>query len=211
MQTITEIALEKAKRGIFSRGEAACWVNNDGARLDALLKRAVAGGEIIRVRRGLFCLAKRYLRQPVHPFVLAQRILGPSYLSLESALACHGWIPEAVYAITSVLLKRSREFDTPLGLFSYTRVPQSPLFAAVRREEMEGGSCFVAEPLKALADYVYVHSCDWVGIAPVVESLRVEESELFSLTSRAFEALSGVYRSTRVNRFLSELRKELNR
>lgn len=212
MQTITEIALGRAQHAIFTRLEAACWVGDEGARLDALLKRAVGAAEILRVRRGLFCLADRYRREPVHPFGLAQKILGPSYISLESALAHHAWIPEAVYTITSVSAKRSRSFDTPIGRYSFTRVPQDPFFAAVRREELGGGiHCFVASPLKALADYVYVHECDWTGVAPVLGSLRVEETELAMLTGESFDALTGVYRSGRVRRFLDAARRDLKR
>ncbi|MEI6211441.1 MAG: hypothetical protein WCR06_07420 [bacterium] len=209
MQTITEIALEKAGSGIFTRREAACWVNNEGARLEALLKRSVAAGEVLHIRRGLFCLVAKYVKPPIHAFELAQRISGPSYISLESALAHHGWIPEAVYTVTSVSLLRSRTFQTPLGLFSYTRIPQEILFAGVHREERDGGSYFVAEPLKALADYVYAHACDWHSAAPVLESLRVDEAELATLTAESFARLEGVYRSARVCRFLEALRKEL--
>jgi len=212
MQTVTEISLERARGGIFTRQEASCWVASDGARLDALLKRAVAVGEILRIRRGLFCLADRYRRAPIHAFELAQRILGPSYISLESALAHHGWIPEAVYTVTSVSLKRSRDFVTPMGNFSYTRVPQAPFFAGVHREELSAAaSIFVASPLKALADYVYVHHCDWAGLTPVLESLRVEQAELDALTGESFDDLSGVYRSGRVCRFLNGVRKELKK
>lgn len=211
MQTITEIALQKARGGIFTRQEAACWLQSGGASLDGLLKRAVGAGEILHVRRGLFCLKARYRQGPVHPFGLAQSILGPSYISLESALAYHGWIPEAVYTISSVAAKRSREFHTPLGLFSYTRVPQTTLFAGVQREQLSNAlTCFVAAPLKALADYVYFNRCDWTSLAPVRESLRVEDSELAGLKGGQFDALSGVYRSGRVRRFLDGARKELN-
>jgi len=201
--------MQKARRGIFSRLEASCWVNNEGARLDALLKRGVSTGEILHIRRGLFCLANKYIHRPIHAFELAQRILGPSYLSLESALAHHGWIPEAVYTITSVSQARARNFETPMGVFSYTRIPQNLFLEGVRREEMEGGSFFVAEPLKALADYVYAHSCDWHGISPVLDSLRVEETEMATLTTESFERLEGVYRSVRVRRFLKALRKDM--
>jgi len=210
MQTITELSLERANGGIFTRQEAACWIDSDGARLDALLKRAVAAQEILRVRRGLFCLAARYTQQPVHPFELAQRILGPSYISLEAALAHHGWIPEAVYTITCVSRSRSRSFDTPLGHFSYTRVPQELFYAGVQRQELQsGGIVFLAEPLKALADYVYAHGVDWAGLSPVRASLRVEDTELDSLTAESFERLTGVYRSGRVRRFLDAIRKEM--
>ena len=211
MQTITEVSLERAQGGIFTRNEAACWINSDGASLDALLKRAVADREILRIRRGLFCLANKYLREAIHPFALAQRILGPSYISLESALAHHGWIPEAVYTISSVAEKRSCIFDTPAGHFSFTRIPQTPLFAGVERQEVNStASFFVASPLKALADYVYVKHCDWTGLAPVRDSLRVDEAELATLKADSFEALLDIYRSGRVRRFLDAARKDLN-
>jgi predicted transcriptional regulator of viral defense system len=212
MQTLTEIALQRAERGIFTRLEAACWVDNEGARLDALLKRCVSAKEIVRICRGLFCLSTQYTRRQIHPFELSQRIYGPSYISLESALSYHGWIPEAVYSVTGVSLKRSRDVETPLGFFSYTRIPQNILFAGVRRQKLaDGGTFLVAEPLKALADYVYTHSCEWSGIAPAVESLRIEESELNNLTTESFEQLKGVYRSARVHRFLTQIKKEMKR
>ena len=117
------MALERSNRGIFTRTEAAAWAGGGAARLDALLKRAVPAGEVLRIRRNLYCLHERYTHRRIDPFELAQRIHGPSYISLESALSLHGWIPEAVQAITSVSVERSREFDTPLGLFTFTRVP----------------------------------------------------------------------------------------
>jgi predicted transcriptional regulator of viral defense system len=210
MQRVTELAILKAADGVFTRTEVAFWVDNEGARLDALLKRAVNAGEVLHIRRGLFCLADKYLRRRIHAFALAQRVYGPSYVSLESALMYHNWIPEAVYAVTSVSSARSRTFDTPIGLYSFTRVPQRALMVGVRREALEGNGCFLlAEPLKALADYVYVHSCDWQGAAPVVGSLRVDEADLATLTTEPFERLGSVYRSGRVNRFLAGLRKDL--
>jgi len=210
MQTITEQALERANRGLFTRYQVACWMNNSGARLDALLKRAVAKDEIWRICRGLYCLSNRYMHQPVNPLELAQRIHGPSYISLETALSFHGWIPEAVHAITSVSLERSRTFDTPFGLFSYTRIPQLSLFSGVTRQTEEaGGSFFMATPLKALADYVYTHQCDWTTAVPVVESLRVDETALAELTTEMFDDVLPAYKPGRVRRFLIGFRKAL--
>ena len=78
------------------------------------------------------------------------------------------------------------------------------------RQSLSDGVCvFVASPLKALADYIYVHACDWTGLAPVLQSLRVEQTELDTLTGESFEALAGVYRSGRVRRFLDATRREL--
>lgn len=214
MQRLTEIALEKAVDGVFTRPEVACWVGGSQNRQFALIKRALGAGEILRIHRGLYCLATKYLRQKLDPFVLAQRIYGPSYVSLETALSYHGWIPEAVYTITSVSMDRAREFDTPLGRFSFTRVPQKIFYAAVDRVEVEndqGGSFLLASPLKALVDYAYVHKCDWTSAQPIVESLRVDESALAGVTAEEFDVLAGNYTSQRVRRFLKGLRKELGK
>lgn len=211
MQTITEIGLEKAVRGVFTREQAALWVGSSGPRLDALLKRAVASGEVWRVCRGLYCLSDRYTHGKINPLELAQRIHGPSYVSLETALSYHGWIPEGVHAVTSVSLGRSRSFDTPVGLFTFTRVPQLRFLAGVRRVSVEGGgSWFLATPLKALADHVYAQHFDWHSAAPVVESLRVDVESLAELTGELFDETMSAYNPGRVSRFLAGLRKDLN-
>ncbi|MBM3791113.1 MAG: type IV toxin-antitoxin system AbiEi family antitoxin domain-containing protein [Acidobacteria bacterium] len=212
MQRLTEIALGQAIGGVFTLAEMACWVGGSTGRQFGLLKRALAAGEVVRIHRGLYCLANKYLQERIDPLVLAQRIHGPSYISLETALSRHGWIPEAVYAITSVSLDRAREFDTPLGRFSFTRVPQRVLYAGVQRVENDRGSAFLlASPLKAMADYVYVHKCDWDAALPVVQSLRVDESSLAGVEADEFDLLLGNYSSLRVRRFLRGLRKDLDR
>ena len=73
------------------------------------------------------------------------------------------------------------------------------------------GSFLLALPLKALADYVYVHRLDWASARPVIESLRVEETALAAVDASSFDQLLGCYRSQRVRRFLEGLQKDLIR
>ena len=222
MQKLTETVLEKSDTGTFNLMEFACWVGGSSNRRFALLKRALKSGEILRVHRGLYCLAAKYLRRKPDPLVLAQRIYGPSYISLETALSYHEWIPEAVYAITSASIDRSREFDTPIGHFSFTRIPQKVFYTEVTRVEKKSGSknepvfyasetFLMASPLKALADYVYAHKLDWISAGPVIKSLRVDEASLADIKAEMFESLLANYSSRRVRRFLEGLRKDLNR
>jgi hypothetical protein len=222
MQKLTETVLEKSDTGTFTLMEVARWVGGSSNRRFALLKRALKSGEVIRVHRGLYCLAAKYLRRKPDPLVLAQRIYGPSYISLETALSYHEWIPEAVYAITSASMDRSREFSTPLGHFSFTRIPQKVFYTEVTRIEKDGGSkseqgfhinesFLMASPLKALADYVYAHRLDWVSANPVIESLRVDESSLSGVKVETLDRLLDNYSSPRVRRFLEGLRKDLRR
>jgi hypothetical protein len=220
MQKLTEIVLEKSDTGTFTLMEVARWVGGSSNRQFALLKRALKSEEVLRIHRGLYCLASKYLRRKPDPLVLAQRIHGPSYISLESALSYHEWIPEAVYTVTSACMDRSREFDTPLGHFSFTRIPQTVFYTEVTRIDKSGGksepgfqtgeSFLLASPLKALADYLYVHRLDWISAGPVLESLRVDESDLAGIKAETFERLLANYSSQRVQRFLEGLRKDLH-
>ena len=78
MQRITEAALGRVPWGFFTRVEAGAWLGVSTAALDGLLKRAVQAGEILRIRRGLFCLDRRFLSAPPNPLALAQLVYGPS-------------------------------------------------------------------------------------------------------------------------------------
>ncbi len=212
MQHLTEEALERVPWGFFTRAEAGIWLPLSTAALDGLLKRAVRAGEIHRIRRGLFCLDRRFLAAPPNPLALAQLVHGPSYLSSETALSWHGWIPEAVHAVVSTGLGRSRDFVTPLGTYVFQRVPQKSLMSAVQRitEAAPHVSYLMARPLKALADYVYTHHCDWRSADPLRGSLRIDDESLSSLSAEDFVELEGQYRSGRVSRFLGGLRGDLN-
>ena len=211
MTTIAEAALGRVERGVFTREQASLWVGSRGASLDALLKRAVASREVSRLRRGLYCLSDRYARERINPLGLAQRIYGPSYVSLETALSNHGWIPEGVQAVTSVAWGRSRTFETPIGLFSFTRVPQRVFLAGVRRVALDGGGAFLlATPLKALADLIHAQRLSWQSAAPVVESLRVDEESLAELNGEMFDEVLSAYKPGRVRNFLNGLRRDLN-
>jgi hypothetical protein len=210
MQVLTELVLLNAQKGWFLRREAVAWVGNGGAIFDGLLKRAINAGEVLRVARGMYCLRSDFLNFKLDPHVFTSLIDGPSYLSFESALAYRGWIPEAVYSFASASLGRSREFETPFGVFSYKRVPQKNFYAGVERVQLEReGAFFLAGPLKALSDLVYLNGWNWNSAKPVVESLRVEEENLGELKSEDFEEIAGCYRSGRVRKFLAGLRKDL--
>ena len=211
MNKVPERVFELLPWSQFTSRDMATLFPGSEDRRHGLVKRAVASGEVIRVRRGLYCLAPKYQKKSMNLYALAQHVYGPSYVSLESALSWHGWIPEAARAITSASLKKSKEFTTPLGIFSYDRVPQEVFYAEVQRLTDASGNVFLmATPLKALADYVYVRKRDWAGIEPVVSSLRIEPEELEQVTCSTLESLSSNCTNSRVQRFLEGLRKDLN-
>lgn len=211
MNKVPERVFERLPWSQFTTQDLAVLFPGSEDRRYGLVKRALASGEIIRIRRGLYCLAPKYQKKSVNLYALAQHVHGPSYVSLESALSWHGWIPEAVHAVTSVSFKKSREFKTPLGIFSYDRVPQREFYSEVERLADASGNVFLmAKPLKALADYVYTRKRDWAGIKAMASDLRIEPEELDQITGGMLDALSGNYCDPRVKRFLERLREDLN-
>lgn len=183
-------------------------------RRQALIKRAISKGELIHIRRGLYCLADRFRKNqmrvnPPNLFTLAQKIYGPSYISFESALSYHGWIPEAVPTVTSATSKRSRTFKTPLGLFVYIHIPCEPFLVAVSQKSREKDSYLMANPWKAITDYIYFNKKDWKGMAPLLNSLRIEEEELKKTTNEELQELAASYRSWRIKKFIRGVKREL--
>jgi hypothetical protein len=211
MNKLTEQIIGALPHSQFTSQEVATLFPGSDDRRYGLVRRAIASGEIIHMRRGLYCLAHKYQKRGMNLYSLAQQVYGPSYISLESALSWHGWIPEAVHGITNASFKKSKEFETPLGLFSYARIPQLLFYCEVQRLTDESGNAFLmASPLKALADYVYLRKQDWRGIAQVVGSLRVEVEEFEQVTMRSLEVLISNYGNSRVKRFLEGIGKDLN-
>ena len=61
-------------------------------------------------------------------FMLANRIYEPSYISRESALAYYLIIPESVLGVTSVSSRKTRQFDSQWGRFSYRSIKPALMF-----------------------------------------------------------------------------------
>ncbi|MCK4519541.1 MAG: hypothetical protein KAU12_05420 [Candidatus Omnitrophica bacterium] len=175
-----------------------------------VVKRAIAKGKLVHIKRGLYHLAKKYQRKSLNLFELAQWIYGPSYVSFESALSYHGCIPESVYAVTSACSRNAREFHTPSGIFIYKRIPYPVLYLCVERVKSENGIFFMASPLRAIVDYVYAYQKHWRGIDPLIKSLRIEPHIINQWDYSLLDKLKEVYTNYRVQRFLKGLKKDLN-
>src|SRR6218665_1891013 len=106
---------------IFDERQLGEVVGGSAARRYGLVNRALKDGSLIRIKRGSYILADGGRQSAVHPFTAAQALARGSYVSFETALAFHGWIPEAVHVTASVTPgRKSAEYDTPvLGRFTF--------------------------------------------------------------------------------------------
>ena len=73
-------------------------------------KRLERDGEIIRLKKGLYVSSPRVSRVELSPFLLANHIYGPSYVSMHTALRYYGLIPEAVYVVQSMTTGVARDY-----------------------------------------------------------------------------------------------------
>ncbi|MBN1768545.1 MAG: hypothetical protein JXR50_10165 [Prolixibacteraceae bacterium] len=120
------------------------------------ISRLARQGDLIRLRRGLFVVAPELSGQTLSRELIANHLYGPSYVSFESALSYHGIIPERVHMVRSATFRRSRQVETPLGVFQYTTVPENyyPIGITQMLYEEENYSFLMATPEKAVCDMI---------------------------------------------------------
>ena len=205
-----ENMIKQFPHGYVTHSELAILLNNTKNSRYSKVKRFLAGEKLLHIRRGLYYLTEKmgYSTKP-HPFELAQFIYGPSYISLESALSYYKLIPETVYTITSVTGKRSKDFKTPLGMFSYLHIPLENLYLQVELIKEQNYTFFIAKPWKAICDYVFCYKKDWKNINPLIDSLRIDRELLPLLSYEEYQLLMEYYHHHRLNLFLKGVFKEL--
>jgi hypothetical protein len=161
----------------------------------------VKSGRVIRLRRGVYLLARPDGQMTAHPFAVANVLKRASYVSLQSALAHHAMIPEHVPVTTSVTTGRPEEIENPVGRFQFRHVRGSLFHGFEEREIAPGQLALVADPYKALVDLLYLtpHSD---GTAYLRE-LRLIPPERFE--PDAMRAAAGRSASAKVGRAVERL------
>jgi hypothetical protein len=151
----------------------------DPAGVRRQLSRWTQAGRLRQLRRGLYALAPPYQKTKPHPFAVANRLVRGSYVSLQSALAHYGLIPEYVPATTSVTTGRPGRRETALGDFLYRHIQPALLYGYTRIEVSPGQFAFLALPEKALLDLIYLES--GADAWPYLHELRLQNTEQLNL------------------------------
>lgn len=178
-------------------------------RYDAV-KYALRKNALIHLRRGLYLIDPLFSQKVYDPLEIASVMYGPSYISFETALSYHGWIPEAVYTTTAATAKRSHTFETPKGPLRYWHVPAKGFYLNVERIPTQSSSFLMAEPWKAIADMIYALSKDWSSVEDLSADLRIELETLHTSNKKSLKHLSEYYSNNRVRRVLNRFSEELD-
>jgi hypothetical protein len=151
------------------------------------ISELVKQGMLQLVRRGIYIPGPALKIAVPEPFLLANHLLGPSYVSMETALSYWGWIPEKVYEVSSMTIKNSAEYDTASGRFSYTHLALPYYSFGLQQVELsKRQTVIMATPEKALCDKivatsgVLLRSTNQV-MEFLIDDLRIDEERLEKL------------------------------
>ena len=214
MQTLTRQIIDLGlSNRVLTTSQLARLLEGSQQRRHNLVNRALKAGELLRLRRGCYLLEPKWRDYPTHAYALAQAIVPGSYVSLETALTHHGWIPETVYITASVTPgRKSLDYEHPLfGSFSFhpLAIQTGYFLELVERARIAEQTMLVAEPVRALMDLVCLRKVEWQGLGWLVEGLRIDAAHLRNITSADIRTLDLVYKQKRVKAFLKSLAKEL--
>ena len=159
------------------------------SNLRQYLSRWKAQGWLQSLKKGLYELTYPEGRG-VPDFFIANKMYAPSYISLETALSYYSIIPEVSMAVVSVTSKITRKFKNSHGLFMYRSV-RPDAFRGYIIEKHNGFNILIAEPEKALVDYLYfktLHGRPFDKKAERIDQKRVEQ-----LNKKKLESYAKIY------------------
>ena len=142
------------------------------------LTRWVKKDLLVKLRNGFYTFPE-YLEETAAPFYIANKIYRPSYISLHSALAFYGLIPEAVVQITSVTPLKTIEFKNKFGIFSYKSVQPALIFGYDLKPFIKSIAILMAQPEKALLDLLYLYP--FYNTESELKALRFDEDAMHEL------------------------------
>ncbi|MDC9701728.1 MAG: hypothetical protein PSN37_05865 [Alphaproteobacteria bacterium] len=206
---LKQISAAGLSNRIFTKYQLEDILSGSDTRRYGLVNRALKDGTLLRLKRGLYLLNPATTNNHIHPFVIAQALLPGSYISFETALSFHGWIPEAVFETESVTpCRKSLKYNhDQLGHFIFypLALQDYQLLTNVARVTFNQRTALVASPLRALLDMVAHRKEHWSGLIWIEQGLRIDETHLTGLRRKDFVTLSGVYKHMVARDFLAQL------
>ncbi|MBI2339692.1 MAG: hypothetical protein HYU99_04910 [Deltaproteobacteria bacterium] len=147
------------------------------------IQRWIHHGFLIRLKNGLY-VTKTYVDRSLHDTgyleLIANKLVMPSYLSLDYILQKNGLLTEATYSITSVTSKSTRQYTNKLGTFTYSTL-HSKLYFGFKKVSYGKNAVYEAEIFKALFDYFYLRLAGTnLESKEAIEELRINWGNLNS-------------------------------
>ncbi len=170
------------------------------------LSRWEKRGLIVKLRQGMYLLNDQDRKiMPTRTF-LANQMYEPSYVSLEYALGLYGLIPERVETVSSITTRKTACFSNKWGDFTYQHIKPQAFRGFSLRQEADNTGSFIADPEKAVVDFLYFHSKECREgrvIELLMESYRFQNME--SLRPGRLLAYARLFSGMKLERTTTEL------
>jgi len=111
---------------------------------------------LVKLRNSWYSFPE-HLKMPNIQYFVSNKIYNPSYISLHSALAFYGIIPEAIVQTTAVSSLKKANFENIFGSFSYQQVLPELMFGYEQKSFLNKQSLIFASPEKAILDLLYLY------------------------------------------------------
>ena len=120
------------------------------------LTRWVKQNLLVKLRNSWYSFPD-YVNMSNIQYFVSNKIYSPSYISLHSALAFYGIIPEAIVQTTAVSSLKKANFENNFGSFSYQQILPELMFGNEQKPFLNKHSLLFATPEKAILDLLYLY------------------------------------------------------
>jgi predicted transcriptional regulator of viral defense system len=157
------------KSAVFSAKQVSLLTDSTEGYTKQIIHRWKRNGTIFEIERGKYTMHS-------NPFLVASRIVWPSYLSFWSALRYHNLteqVPHAVWVVTTRARKKAviRILETDI----YFTVTKPHYFFGYEKVEQDGLEIFIADPEKTIIDCLLFRK---VSVSEVYQMLGANKRAL---------------------------------
>jgi hypothetical protein len=152
-------------------------------KMDELVKKEL----LIQLKRGLYIPGPSLRIIPPEPFLVANHLYGPSYISMDTALSYWGLIPEKVFETSSITTNNSKLFKNVVGKFSYRKMPLPYYSFGIKQVQLtKKQTVLMASKEKALCDKIIATPAVLLRSAKqtlelLIEDFRIDKNALREL------------------------------
>ncbi|MCM8778041.1 MAG: hypothetical protein NC905_07295 [Candidatus Omnitrophica bacterium] len=155
-----------------------------------LLQRLEKSQVLKRVEKGKYIFSFR----ETDDFELANFMLNPSYISLESALSFYGILPQFPYTITSVTPLKTKKIIYENKEFEFIHMNKKYFFSFIKKDNF-----LIATPEKALLDELYL-------VAKKLRNIHFEDLDLKQIDKRKLRGLVDKYYFLPLHKLIEKLK-----
>jgi hypothetical protein len=114
-------------------------------------------------------------------------------------------IPERTEDVTSVTTKKTAQFKNPFGTFVFQQVKSDLFFGSTKVKDENGLPVLIAQPEKALLDFIYLNLSSFRGKGTSVFGLSYRLQNLDILKKRKLKGFAKKFE----NKWIDEVLKDL--